>query len=438
MFNFDIRRAFSRLDTNPTPEFKAHLRARILPNVRHTTSDTRNLSPFRILTLSAATLVLIVGLTTLISPSNVNKALAEAIANTFSFNTEGFHHIKIALSMNTPGSTRSWIDEMWSDGTHAITEVTDPDAPFGWGGSYYDVPNNVECGVGAYQAEHVCNPVHDTQEWGALHNPTAEKEMSIQDVSIEHANDTHGDLYFTWITELPLTNATHIDTSVGPYGYIFGTWNGTYSWQNDSGQTVNRVTWFSEDRAQSPFNEGTHSFLVQIQEIAPENVGSYGAYEGEYLAQSPVYLIDLDTMTVMPVSDEWLATSRAEFDAKLIRDMASTDAMAREYEQSFQYALDIGTHLDAYTLITHEIAGDTETLTYDLDETHPIVINTVNADRVEFTREISTNLIKNMRIFSADNTIIYQVELLIFEQKDTAPEGFFTQESWEARVAEHR
>lgn len=437
MFNRDISRAFSRANTKPTQAFKDRLRARIVPDAAPRYAG----HPFRMFALAGASLMLVLGAATLLSPTNVNKALASAIQNTFAFSTDGYHHVKIAFTMDTPGSTRSWVDEMWSDGLHALTETTgfDRGASFDWGSSYFDVPENIHCGIGIYQAEGECSSLNDvTQGSARFLNPSAATLMNIENVRVEHATDTHGDVYFTWITNNPLTNVTYIDTSYGPYGYMFGTWNGTYSWEDDSGKFVNRVTWFSENMTQSPFDEDTNAFLVQIQEIASENVGSYGAYEGEYLSQSPVYLIDLDAMTVTPVTDEWLTESRAEFDTKLIQHMASTETLAREYEQAFSVALDIGEHLNAYTLVQRDTTADSEIVTYDLGNADPILINTVQAARVEFTREVATNRIREMKLFGDDGSTIYHVQLQVFEESAVAPEGLFSREAWEARVKKFR
>jgi hypothetical protein len=436
MFNHDIRRAFARANTAPTQAFKDRLKARIVPD----TAPRYFAHPFRAFALAGASLALVLGIATAFSPSNVNRVLAESIQNTFSFRADGFNHLKFAFSMDTPGSTASWTEELWSDGLHALSEHVFEDGRFGL--SLYDVEKNLSCGKGAYQEYEPCNMITDVggEAYGFSATRSAgTQNMDIVGVNIEYATDTHGDLYFSWITNEPLSNVTYIDTSDGPYGYISRTWNATYSWQNDSGQTVNRVTWFSENMTQSPFDEDTRSFLVQIQEIAPEDVGSYGAFQGSYVSQSPVYRIDLDAMTVTPVTDEWLEASRVEFDAKLISKNASTEALAREYEQAFSYALDIGAQLDDYTLIDREITetdGVTlEVVTYELGNEHPIIINVVQATRVEFVRETEKNIIRDMKLFSEAGTVIYHAELLIFEVADTAPENFFSVEAWNERAS---
>ncbi len=436
MFNSDIKRAFAKMDTNPTEQFKNHLKARIVPY----SAPRFALRPFRAFTLAGATLIVAFGIFTFLNPANVNRAFASAIQNTFAFSVDGYHHIKIQMSMWTGDGDATTESETWTDGTRAIFDFDGTNK----GSDYYDKTAGMKCSYlspeslyGPAQEPSCSTPEFLTKKMTNAHSSVTE-DMSIRTIAIEHADDDHGDLYFTWFTPRPL-GTTLVNVSTGPYGYEAGTFSGTYSWQNEMGDTVNRVTWFSENMLQTPFsNTSNTSFLVQIKEIAPEDIGSYGPYGGTPISQSQVYLVDTEHMTVTPVNDEWLEQSRTEFNQKLNALTVSTETIQREYESSFQYGIDIGNHLDSYTRISSkqqsEDGKDVEVATYDLGTENPIFINTMQAAHVEFTREVDTNLIRDMKLYSADGTLIYHTQLLAFEELPTAPAGFFTKEAWETHV----
>ncbi len=431
MFNRDIKGAFSRMDTKPTEQFKHHLKARIIPDA----APARAFHPFRAFTLAGATLVLVFGVFTFFSPANINRALASAIQNTFAFSADGYHHLKIEIGMIAQGSKDTSTTEVWTNGTHAVIDYSNPTNT---GSEYFDQPQGVACDyrspVSVYDAhEPSCKtPEFLTEKMINAHS-AATADMPIKEIAIESATDTHGDTYLTWITHRPL-GTTLLSISSGPYGYEMSEFNGMYSWQNEAGDTVNRVTLHSEDILQPMFFAAETSFLVQLKEIAPEDIGSAGPFVGEALSQSPVYLVDTTSMTVTPVSDEWLEQSRKTFDDKMFASMVSTETIQREYESSFQYAIDIGNNLNTYTrLSTDRTTVDGTALevdVYDLGNTDPIIIDTTSAAKAEFTREVDTNLIRDMKLYSADGTAIYHVQLQTFEELPSAPAGFFTKDAW--------
>lgn len=430
MFNRDIKGAFSRMDTKPTEQFKNHLKARIIPNA----APVRSFHPFRTFTLAGATLVLVFGVFTFFSPVNINRALASAIQNTFAFSVDGYHRLATQETrrFGTVEVTNS--AEVWTDGSHAIFDYDARDIGGGAGSRFFDQKNSLECAYDVHESEPSCHePEFLTSKMVNAHSAETE-DMPIKEIAIERATDTHGDMYFTWMTDRPL-GTTFASISNGPYGYEMSTFNGMYSWQNEAGDTVNRVTWFSDNMLQSLFSDDVEtSFLVQLKEIAPEDIGSFGPYEGTPISQSKVYLVDMQTMTVTPVSDEWLEQSRDVFNEKLVASTVSTETIQREYEQSFMYAIDIGSRLDSYERISTEKGIEdgkaVEYVAYNLGTENPIIIDVIQAARVDFTREVGTNLIRDMKLYSADGTLIYRAQLLAFEELPAAPEGFFTKEAW--------
>jgi len=430
MFNRDIKGAFSRMDTKPTEQFKNHLKARIIP----VAAPIRAFHPFRVFTLAGATLVLVFGVFAFFGPTNINRALASAIQNTFAFRADGYHHLAIQETRRFGTVEVTNTAEQWTDGSHAIFDYDARDIGGSAGSRFFDQNNSTECIYDIYDDEVSCEePEFLTSKMMNAHfGGTA--DMPIKDISVENARDTHGDMYFTWITDRPL-NTTLVNISNGPYGYQMSTFNGMYSWQNEAGDMVNRVTWFSDDMLQSLFSDVAEtSFLVQLKEIATEDIGSFGPYDGTPISQSPVYLVDTQSITVTPVSDEWLEHSRDVMNEKFIASTVSTETIRREYEQSFMFAIDIGTRLNSYERISIEKgieAGKAvEYVVYDLGSENPIIINTTLAARVEFTREVDTNLICDVKLYSADGTLIYRAQLLAFEEQSTAPDGFFTKDAW--------
>lgn len=436
MFNRDIKGAFSRMDTKPTEQFKNHLKARIIPDA----APRRTFHPFRVFTLAGATFVLVFGVFTFFSPANINRALASAIQNTFAFSADGYHHLKIEIGMIAQGSEDVHTTELWTDGTHAIIDYSNPTNT---GSAYYDQAQGVQCDYRSPESiydphEPSCEaPQFLTEKMTNAHStPTA--DMPIKEIAIESAADTHGDLYFTWTTDRPLST-TFASISSGPYGYETSTFNGMYSWQNEAGDTVNRVTWFSQDMLQSPFSSTPEtSFLVQLKETAPDDVGYAGPYAGTPISQSKVYLVDTTSMTVTPVSDDWLDQSRKTFDDKMLASTVSTETIQREYESSFQYAIDIGNNLNTYArLSTDRTTVDGTALevdVYDLSAADPFIIDTTAAAKAEFTREVDTNLIRDMKLYSADGAVIYHVQLKTFEELPSAPAGFFSKDAWTSHV----
>lgn len=438
MFNRDITRAFSRMDTKPTQQFKDRLKARIVPDV----APSPAFHPFRTFTLAGATLVLVFGIFTFFSPSNINRALASAIQNTFAFSADGYHHFAVRETRLFGTTEVQNTAEKWTDGAHAIFDYDAKDIGGGAGSRFFDLSQKLECVFDSNMTEPSCHePEFLSQKMTNVH-PNATEEMPMKEVAIEHATDTHGDLYFTWITDRPL-GTTLVNISNGPYGYESSTFNGMYSWQNEAGDTVNRVTWFSENMLQSYLSDAPEtSFLVQLKEIAPDDVGSFGAWEGTPISQSKVYLVDIKSMTVAPVSDEWLEQSRTVFNDAFAKKVVGTETIEREYESSFEYAIALANNLNAYERISvdrHTENGEiVEIVAYALGDENPIIIHTTQAARVDFMREIDTNLIRDMKLFSADGTLIYRAELLTFEELSSAPAGFFTKDAWETRVRASR
>lgn len=430
MFNRDITRAFSRMDTRPTQQFKDRLKVRIVPDA----APRPAFHPFRTFTLAGATLVLVFGIFTFFSPSNINRALASAIQNTFAFSADGYHHFAVRETRLFGSTEVQNTAEKWTDGTHAIFDYDARNIGGGAGSMFFDLSQKLECIFDSAMSEPSCHePEFLSQKMTNVHSDATE-DMPIREVAIEHATDTHGDLYFTWITERPLST-TLVNISNGPYGYESSTFNGMYSWQNEAGDTVNRVTWFSGNMLQSYLSDAPEtSFLVQLKEIAPDDVGSFGAWEGTPISQSKVYLVDTKSMTVAPVSDEWLEQSRTVFNDAFAKTVVSTETIEREYESSFQYAIDIGNNLNAYERVSAEQGIENGKpvviVTYDLGDADPIIIDATQAARAQFTREIDTNLIRDMKMFSVEGNVLYRAELLEFDELPVAPEGLFTKDAW--------
>ena len=434
MFNHDIKRAFKRMDAKPTQQFKDHLKARIIPSA----APRSAFHPFRTFTLAGATLVLVFGVFTFFSPANINRALASAIQNTFAFSADGYHHLATQETRRFGTVEVTNTAEQWTDGTHAIFDYDARDIGGSAGSRFFDQSKNLECIYDVHEGEPSCHePEFLSSKMMNAHSAETE-DMPIKEISIERATDTHGDSYLTWITDRPL-GTTLVNIAYGPYGYENSTFNGMYSWKNEVGDMVNRVTLFSEDILQPYISDTPEtSFLVQLKETAPDDVGYFGSYNGTPISQSRVYLVDMKTMTVTSVSDEWLEYSRDVFNEKLLASTVSTETIQREYEQSFMYAIDIGARLDSYERISTEKGIEdgksVEYVAYNLGTENPIIINTTSAVRVDFTREIDTNLIRDMKLYSDDGTLIYRAQLLAFEELPSAPEGLFTKEVWEARV----
>lgn len=440
LFNRDIKRFFAKIDLESTDDFRVSLKHRVLGKAAsHEVKpmySRRSLS--RLLALSiVAILFVVIGTKQYLAPQSSMTALAQAIENTFTFSDTGYHHQKstffIAGDDTAPGM--SSVTEYWQDDTHAIIESAQTVAGEEYATSLFiDSESNLSCSYTSDADTPTCStPTFDFNE--KFINADS---LKISNITIEPANDTHGDLYLTWTTDHPLKNPMLSLSEAGSYGYV-SSGGSTYNWVNDKGEFINRATLVKSNIFQNPLAKKATTFLVQIEEFGPEiDPIEHWGERLPALSTSPVYNVDVNNWSVEKVSDSWLEESRIRYGQDYMDFMTSGALIKQDYEWNLAF-VDYITRPEnnSHFLKSERIminGSPVDVQTYALSPDAPYMVNNVMATRTEFAININARMVLWFTLFDANSRVIQHTEILISEERPTTPPGTFDLEAWKTRV----
>lgn len=431
MFNRDIHNFFRKADVRPSNEFRATLRNRMLAEQASQPAAQR-FPWLRLASASLATLAIgALAVSLVFGPQNSNAALAEAIRNTFGISEEGYHHQKMINYGNYDGHEMEETTEYWQYNGTIIMDTTvakGDGVPFT--SQYLSANDDMVCTSRLDDAPTCATPQLPFDD-ELVNGDTLE----IIEITTQAATDTHGDMYLTWITDHQLKDSIIRISDPDGAGFIVSYWHGTYSWIDDQGRYVNRVTLRQDSMLQSAITQSS-SFLVQLVEIEPTDTST--KLDSAILGESPVYRIETGDWTVVTVSDDQLDNIRETTRQRYVDNMTSVETIRRQYENSFFSVFSIQENLDHHKLVDTEqieVNGHAvDVLTYALDSEYGFYIQTTPATEAQFAIDTETNTILWYTMKDAEDNVLQHAELLLQEERPTAPEGIFDLEAWKARV----
>lgn len=356
-----------------------------------------------------------------------NAALAKAMEKTFALEkTDGFYHQKIVSTRWEYGDShqgresQEWFAEFWTNGTSARFD-------FDYGTSGFTSTLLPEDYKGTcYFSNTPTDPApgHDTEcndELFMSHAPgsvplTAENTLNVQNVTLESANDTHGDLYFTWQSDNDQSASGMI---ISPNGYDGNSFVGAYSWKNDDGSYTNRVTLW-EDSLKG-FIDGYPYVILQIR------------LDGK---QSAAYRIDLRTLEVTTLSDENLDAYRKTFQEMGEEFIRGVETLHTAYQQNFSRALEMQRYIDEQRIVPSSIQNTlaNKILTYQL--TGPEIQDSYGTPAILaiYTISQNTGAITAFEVQSTSGERLEFSRVVESTKVPTAPKHFFTIDSWKAEL----
>jgi hypothetical protein len=327
---FFTHRAFKKNIIQANPPLRSEYMARLKEDYQHkitvlNTAPTNRLRvissyvsehPFSISLASGiaiVVLVIVAQLSPAVLHTPANAVLAESLQNTlYPIDSSELRYQQITSQL---GRIRVWqngqnvrFDDLF--GSTLYSSIDNQTCHF-----EYNSEKKIQCTVGFDSGEN---------------EPLIPGELlSVSGLTIEKAQDTHGDLYITWTTDESLQKpAIHIST--GRSGFTDMEWEGVYSWVDDNGHYVNRITLFSEDLRNNTHVGNPALHLVQISN-GPET--------------SRVYEINLDSLAVREVQTDELDTLREEYKKNSQKEFIN-GAIERTYEFHFMKALYIYERVD--------------------------------------------------------------------------------------------